>query len=305
MRQASAQFSSQDSGREPEKIARRAVVGLGRIGLLARGLLYFLIGGVALAAAGRLDEARGPKGTLIALLAWPGGRIVVGVLALGFLAFALSHAMSLFVERRRTWRAWWRRFVAVCLAITYTSLTLFAANVALFNRQRPRGAPPAAAGGVGVELQDTRGRIGYLLSWPGGYLVLGVIALGFAGFGAYEFWRAFFGSADREIPRARWPLRVLWRVGIAARGAVFLGVGIILMRVAFNGDAREAGGIGAALRALAQHDAARPVLLAVGCGLIAFGIVEAIAAARGAGGPVADAAADSPPSAPPKSPLWP
>jgi hypothetical protein len=154
---------------------------------------------------------------------------------------------------------------------------------------------------VGAELHDTRSRVGYLLSWPGGYVVLGIVALGFAGFGAYELWRALAGSVDHDIPRARWPMRALWRLGIASRGCVFLGVGIILMRVAVNGDAREAGGIGAALRALAQHNAARPVLLAIGCGLIAFGIVEGVAAARGAGGPVPDAAARSP-EPPPKTP---
>jgi hypothetical protein len=150
MRQASAQLSVADSPPKPRKIAQQAVVGLGRVGLAARGALYLLIGVVALAAAGHLDQARGPKGTLIALLAWPGGRIVVGVLALGFLAFALSHAMSVFVEHGRSWRAWLRRGTAIFLAITYTSLAFFAGHVALYDAQRPLGAPPAAAGGVGV-----------------------------------------------------------------------------------------------------------------------------------------------------------
>jgi hypothetical protein len=270
----------QRSDRQMRAHARRAAHGLGRAGLAARGILYVLMGTVALLAAANLQNARGPKGTLAALITYPAGRAVVFVLALGFASFALAHLLALFTERGLRWSDWWRRAVAFFLLCTYASLTWFALHLALYQQHDDEHAV-------------IRTRVGWLLAWPGGRIALALIAAGIGGFGGFELWRSIAGSPDRQLPGARILLRILWRYGVATRGVLFLGVALVLARVAFNNDAREAGGIGAALRTLAGHAAARPVLLAMGVGLITFGVVETLAARRGSGGQVVENAAQS------------
>ncbi len=254
--------------------ARKAAVSLGRLGLAARGVLYLLMGLVALLAAAHLQHARGPKGTLTALIAYPAGRALVLVLAAGFAAFAIAHLLALCIERRMDLQAWGRRIVALFLTGTYTSLTWFAVNLALND--------------VGGDDHATREHVGWLLGWPGGRIVLGLIALGIGGFGVFEVWRTVMRAPDALFLGARWTLRWLWRFGVAARGIVFVGVAILLLRVALDNDAREAGGVGAALRGLAVHPTARPMLLVIGVGLMVFGLVEMIAARRGSGGAVVE-----------------
>jgi hypothetical protein len=263
--------------------ARRAAVGLGRLGIIARGILYMLIGTLALLAAAHLQRARGPKGTLIALIAYPGGRAVVILLAMGFAAFAISHMLAILLERRNTWRAWFRRFVSFCLALTYASLTVSSATLAVYRQ--------------GDSEVSTRSRVGWLLTLPGGRALLVAIALGIAGFGAFEWWRAFSNAPRRELPAAGWLLRSCWRAGVAARGTLFLGIAALLARVAFDNDARNAGGVGTTLQALARHSAARPILIALGVGLVAFGLAETVAAARGNTDPLVKHQAEIPPAA--------
>jgi hypothetical protein len=271
------------SARQMRAHAQRAAHGLGRAGLAARGILYVLMGTVALLAAANLQNARGPKGTLAALITYPAGRAVVFVLALGFAAFALAHLLTLFTERGLRWSDWWRRVVAFFLLCTYASLTWFALHLALYQQHDDEHAA-------------IRNQVGWLLAWPGGRIALAMIAMGIGGFGGFELWHSVAGSPTQQLPGARFFVRALWRFGVATRGALFLGVALVLARVAFNNDPREAGGIGTALRTLAGYPAARPILLAIGLGLVTFGVVEALAARRGSGGQVVERAAQSAPA---------
>jgi hypothetical protein len=260
--------------------ARKAAVELGRVGLAARGLLYLLMGALALLAAANLQRVRGPKGTLAALIAYPAGRAVVLVLAMGFAAFAIAHLLALLIQRGMHWKAWWCRIVALFLAGTYGSLTWFAVNLAIYQ--------------VGNDEHATREHVGWLLAWPGGWIALGFIALGIAGFGGFELWRAVFRDPDPTFAGAGTMLRVLWRFGVAARGLVFVSLGLVLMRVSFDNDASHAGGMGAALRVFAGHAMARPALIVVGVGLAAFGVVEMVAARRGSGSKIVQRSAVAP-----------
>jgi hypothetical protein len=66
------------------------------------------------------------------------------------------------------------------------------------------------------------------------------------------------------------------RVGIAARGIVFLAIGWLLSRAAREHDPNKAGGIGQALDALTQLG--RVPFLAIATGLIAYGLYQLLSA---------------------------
>ncbi len=247
--------------------ARRAAHGLTRVGIAARGILYALLGLITLLAAAHLQRARGPKGTLVALLAYPAGRIVVFLLAVGFLSFAVAHLFALFTPHGSPWKIWGERTLHLFLLATYASLALFAFTLALY---RTGGNP-----------HQTRDWVEWLFSWPGGRIALLLIALGIAGFGGFEEWRAALGSSRQELPGARLLVRSLWRFGIAARGALFIGVAFALARVAFDNKPQQAGGMGDVLRALIAYPAARPLMLLLAAGLMSYGLVELLIARRG------------------------
>jgi hypothetical protein len=71
--------------------ARRALVGVGRVGLGTRGVAFGLIGGFVLAAAWRRDpeKAHGLDGSLDALLGQPFGSALLVAIGIGLVCFAV------------------------------------------------------------------------------------------------------------------------------------------------------------------------------------------------------------------------
>ena len=74
----------------------------------------------------------------------------------------------------------------------------------------------------------------------------------------------------------RWALR-LGRFGIAARGAVFTIIGILMVGAALHASSHS-GGMDDALLALARQPFGRALLAVAGLGLVAFGVFSAMCA---------------------------
>ena len=63
---------------------------LARSGYAARGLVYLVVGGLAvLAALGQGGQTTDPQGALTTLLTQPFGKILLGIVALGLVAFGI------------------------------------------------------------------------------------------------------------------------------------------------------------------------------------------------------------------------
>jgi hypothetical protein len=110
-----------------------------------------------------------------------------------------------------------------------------------------------------------------------------LVGLGIAGYGVYQIIRAIRKELDRELRLSlhrearEWAIR-LSRVGIGARGVVFVVIGLLLAKAGRDADASQAGGVGDALRELGEGPFGRWILGAVAVGLIAYSLSEAIAA---------------------------
>jgi hypothetical protein len=70
---------------------RRVVIMLGRFGMFARGVIFLVIGWFVVQAGIHHDpaETQGFSGAFVFLLAQPFGRVLLGVVALGFVALGL------------------------------------------------------------------------------------------------------------------------------------------------------------------------------------------------------------------------
>jgi hypothetical protein len=73
------------------RTARRAVIALGRFGRIAQGVVFGIIGVLVLVAAVQYDssKAQGLDGALKTLVAQPYGRWLLGIVALGLIAYGL------------------------------------------------------------------------------------------------------------------------------------------------------------------------------------------------------------------------
>jgi hypothetical protein len=247
----------QDLGGKAQDAAQEAagsrwVDRVSRAGLAARAVVYlmvgYLAGRVALSAAGvgQAATARPASGggALEALAEHPGGRIALGLLAAGFLGYAL-------------------------LALVHAAFFVYTTSLLL----RPGSGQRSAAGSHTQETELTA----RVLSWPFGQLLVGTVGavLLLAGLGfAYQAVTTNFQERlkrDRMRPAVWWTATVLGAVGSWARAVVLALVGIFVIAAAVTFDPKKARGLDASLRTLAEQPYGPWLLGAVALGLVCYG----------------------------------
>jgi Domain of Unknown Function (DUF1206) len=240
-----------------------AVDALGRVGLVSYGVVHLLVGWLALMAAfGVPDAAADAQGAVGAIAATGFGAGVLVLVTAGLLAFALWQLTSAAFGRGYGVR---RRAGAAAKAVACAALAAVTAGFV-----DGRGAP---SGDPGARTLTAR-----VLALPGGTLLVGLggaVVLGLATAMLYTGVRRTFLhdlDLDRLAPTARRGIEVLGVVGHLAR-AVALGlVGAGVEAAAWSGNARESGGLDAALRGLGSTGAGSWLLATVAVGFAAYGL---------------------------------
>lgn len=232
---------------------------LTRIGFFGRGLLYILIGLLAV-GSGRTEDMTGAlvylnegAGRLL-LLGIAAGMLAYGLWRLADAAFGMEHPGG-------DSKALRKRGVAAFIGFIYLYLSYKAAMVLLVGRSGDRG-PEQQADSV--------------LDLPGGHLILGMAALVLLVAGGAQIIKAAKCSFLAKLDHRAQALAVKWlgRLGYAARGVIFLIVGAMIGRAAIDRRSDDVGGMEQALDFLSG-----PILYAVATGLILFGafsIIEAL-----------------------------
>ena len=242
---------------------------LARLGYGARGMVYCLVGGLAvLAALGSGGQTGGSRSALATLPDQPLGKVLLAVIALGLAGFAAWRVVEGLTDadhRGSSRRALGIRAAHVGSGIIYAGLAFFALNLTL-----------GRASGGGSDDKAARDWTAWLLGQPFGRWLVGAVGLAVIGAGLGFLLKAWRGqpvmqflSCDAQT--SRWA-RPLGRVGFAARGVVFVLIGFFLALAALHSNSREAKGLGGALESL-QHEPYGWALLAVtAAGLFAFGL---------------------------------
>jgi hypothetical protein len=236
---------------------------LARAGYAASGLIHLLLGYLAIRVAQHDSVESDQSGALAEVAKLPGGVFILWLTVVGLVALGLwlivQAALGLGSSSKKRWV---RSLVAVAKAIAYLALGATALTFA-------QGHSTSAG-------SSTRQASSSILSLPGGQVLLGlvgVVAFGVGGYFVIKGVRQKF-TADINVPggRARVLVIILGVTGYVAKGVAVAIVGILFIIAAFKLDPTDASGLDGALKSLAALPYGVVILIAVGVGLIAYGI---------------------------------
>jgi hypothetical protein len=241
-----------------------------RAGLVAKAVLYAIIGVLALAvAAGAGGETTDQSGALATIAEAPAGAVLVGLVAAGLLGYALWRLVQAVFDTGREGddaKGIVRRVGYAASAAIHLALFAFAIRLLA---DSGGGSSSGAGSGSGQEQQATAG----VLGWPGGRAIVIIAALVIIGVGAYNAYRGITKSFMDELVvggGARTAVERLGMVGHVARGAVFALVGVFLMKAAVEYNPSEAEGLDGALARLANQPYGQVLLGLAAAGLVAY-----------------------------------
>jgi len=240
---------------------------LARVGYGARGVVYGLVGGLALLAAiGSGGQTGGSRSALQTLLAQPFGKVWLFLIALGLFGFCTWRVVEALTDadhRGSDMKGWAIRGAHLIGGAIYAGLALSALNLAL------------GQGSGGGEDQAAQDWTAWLMSKPFGLWLVGLIGVGIAAVGLGFAWKAWRGdvAAHLALPADKrdWIVS-LGRMGFAARGIVFMIIGGFLILAALHSSSAEVHGLGGALKALQQQPYGWVLLALTAIGLFAFGL---------------------------------
>lgn len=240
---------------------------LARFGLVARGIIYVVIGAIALMLAlGAARHAPDRTGALEAIASKPFGYILLWVVTIGFGGLALWKIVQAAVARLNPTKA--HRLRAIGSAIGYTIACVTTYWFVRFGRV------PASSDTTSRDLTAT------VMSHSGGpFLVLlaGVIAVVAGIYMVIEALRLEFTRYLRMgwmSRRTQDTVVTLGRFGYAARGVIVFLIGLTLIDAAASYNPAKATGVDGALRTIAGWPFGPVLLILVALGLIAFGVLS-------------------------------
>src|SRR5215207_3722185 len=238
---------------------------LARAGLVARGVVYAIIGVLAIKLA--LGDGGGKanqQGALETIARQPFGKALLIVMAIGLAGYAiwrllraaLGHGPEASDDTKE-------RIAGLASGIAYTMLCITAVSILIGSGSSGGGgSPDKATGGV--------------LDWPGGQILVAIAGLIMIGVGLEQGYKGvkkkFLEKSKTEqmsesVEKAFTALGVF---GHVARMVVFAMIGYFLVRAAIDYDPDKAVGLDGALSKLGQASYGPVLLGIVAAGLVGF-----------------------------------
>lgn len=261
-----------------EAVAREAhestvVDRLARAGLVSRGVVYLVVGLLALSVVLGGDERTDKAGALRAIADRPLGEPLLVVMVVGFLGYAAWRLLSAAVghrdddEPKRTGK----RLLSLGRGLFYAGVAVTTVRFLLDGQQSSDDQTPSLTARV---LETTGGQTAVF--------VLGAVVVG-TGLGIAV--RAARQKQEKRLERyripdaLRTPVTVVGVVGLVGRGLVIALVGAFLVKAAWQFDPDEARGLDAALQELAEQPFGRGLLSLAVVGLVGYALWSFVEAA--------------------------
>jgi hypothetical protein len=248
--------------------------GLARVGYLSRGVIYALIGLLAIRLA---DGVAGPRpnqqGAMQQIAQQRYGHLLLLLTAIGLGGYALWRLAQALVGHTPEYgrHSALDRIGAVGSFLAYSTFCLLAIAVLRGTGGNSSAQPRKTTAGV--------------LGWPAGRELVAAAGLLFVGIACYQAYLGLskkFLSYSKTAQMSQGVLRtftIVGLVGLVARAIAFALIGIFILKAARDYSPRDAVGIDGALARLLQHSYGTTALAVVAAGLIVFGVYS-IADAR-------------------------
>lgn len=246
----------------------------GKVGLVALGTVYSLIGTLTFAAALNLGDAS-EQGKVSQVLGWVQeqafGQILLALITLGLLCYTIWRFIEAILDTDKQGngiQGLALRTSYLSYGVIYATLTYYAARL-LFTEGSSTNEDETTRASVAQEL----------LQLPYGSWLVGAFALGTVGVGIFQLYLALSGTYRQIIEECKIDTRakeILIRsgqVGYVARAIVWLIVGYFLLQAALQADSSEAGDTDTALNYLEYHYGSLTLAL-TGLGLVCYGIFQ-------------------------------
>ncbi|MBM7789851.1 DUF1206 domain-containing protein [Tenggerimyces flavus] len=241
---------------------------LGRVGLVAYGLVHVLVAFLAIRIAiGESGSAKPSKGGALQTIAeQPGGVVLLWLIVVGLAAFTVWQlAVAIWGHRNIQDRGsrTKRRVSSAAHALVVAALAFTAAKTALGK----------SSSGGGQQTLTAK-----VLAMPAGFLLVGAVGVAVICVAANLVYRGWKKKFTEELdfkgasPAAVKSAIRLGQIGYGALGVAYGTVGMLIVVAAATHDANKQTGLDAALKTLAEQPFGKILLGIIAVGLACFGL---------------------------------
>jgi len=246
---------------------------LARLGYAARGIIYFVIGLLAvLLAVGYGGKTTDQQGAISVIGTQPAGRILLWLVLIGLVCYSLWGLIRVIFNpfhQGHDAKGFAVRIGYLVSAAAYGLLVI--PTYALISG----GAQPAQSGAQQGQIQQYTAQI---LVIPFGQLLVGIMGIILILVGLMQFFQGLSSGFDRRIhltklnPAQLRRVRFLGRLGTIARGIVFALIGFFIVMAAYTANSQQIKGFDSTLTYIVQQPYGVWLMGAVALGLISLGL---------------------------------
>lgn len=255
-----------------------------RFGYAAKGLVYGTTGWLAIWEVihpGQDDTVVGATGAIALIARQPFGRVLAVLIAISLMGYVIWRFLQALLDPEHSGcnpSDIMRRIGYGCSGVVYASIAYSVIELLI--------DPPES------DDRSAEEWVLIIMKQPFGRWLIGAIGLLFFAIGCYYFYRSIKAEFRKRFKRHKmtnaektWA-SIVGRVGIAARGVVYLVIGVFAMRAAWFFDANEIKTTEQALKLFDNNPTDEFVLCALGVGFVAYGIHMAFQAKYRSIGPL-------------------
>ncbi len=253
-------------------MAPRFIKSLAQAGLIAKGIVYVLLGLLAFMAAfelgGKGNNDATQTGALQLVKDFPAGEILLLVVAAGLFCYSIWRGIEAF-GADNSQKGWTKRLRYFFSGLAYLAFAITAIRI---------------GGGEKLKGDQNQSLAMELMNKPFGEVLVGLGGILLAGIGAYQI---YYGISEKYRKHVQGlslhtsQASVLLRsgkIGYISRGIVWLVIAFLFLRAAFLSAGSEAGNTSKAFRFIENSPYGSPLLGFLGLGLIAYGVFNFIRA---------------------------
>jgi hypothetical protein len=249
-----------------------------RVGVAVRGVVFFvlayLVARIASGALGGSSTGKSASGSGVAqaVAAQSGGTVMVFLLGVGLACYAAFSALDtvLHSDDSSDAKRWAKRVHGGFRTAVYAAFSVYS----LYTAFRPQNQ----SGKSEHENKEQAHWSAKVLSWPAGWVWLGLLGLGLLiGAGVLVVTgvrRSFLDDLDEHRMTARAKSLATWTgvAGHIGRAALYGSAGWFVGQAAIQNDPSDSQGVDGSLRSFADNAAGAAFLYAVAAALVAFGV---------------------------------